>query len=40
MADRVIQRNDRATLFLSTVQNGQLFVSYNNDANYIILKTK
>ena len=36
----IVEQTDGATLLSSTIQNGQLFVSYNNDANYIVLKTK
>lgn len=28
------------TLLTDTIQNGNLFVTYINDANYIVLKTK
>ena len=36
----IVEQTDGATLLSSTIQNGQLFVSYNNAANYIVLKTK
>lgn len=36
----IVEQTDGATLLSSTIQNGQLFVSYNNEANYIVVKTK
>lgn len=36
----VVEQTDGATLLSSTIQNGQLFVSYNNEANYIVVKTR
>lgn len=37
----VVEQTDATVLLTSTIQNGNLFVSYNtDDANYIVLKTK
>jgi hypothetical protein len=37
----VVEQTDGVTLLTSTIQNGNLFISYNTyDANYIVLKTK
>lgn len=36
----VVEKTDGATLLSSTIQNGSLYVSYDNNANYIVLKTR
>ena len=36
----IVEKTDGATLHTTVIQNGKLYVSYTNDANYIVLKTK
>ena len=35
----IVEKTDGATLLTDKIQNGKFFVSYNNNANYIVLKT-
>ena len=35
----VVEKTNGATLLSSTIQNGNLYVSYDDNANYIVLKT-
>ena len=36
----IVEKTDGTTLHTNTIQNGNLFVSYTDEANYIVLKTK
>ena len=36
----IVEKTEGATLHTTVVQNGKLYVSYTNDANYIVVKTK
>lgn len=35
----IVEKTDGATLLTETIQNAKFYVSYTNDANYIVLKT-